>query len=204
MALIQRWWRVVCVAKAYLSAARLWCLPRTCCFFSNNTEQTPAWKQKHNTKVKQLKYQNIINIRFCNQVYTIMDSLRMPVRTCDTKSKTTVCSTSIFIYFIYSVYSDETVCSRKMLQMPTSRFICIQTYVWRVCIGEVRWIVGNAVMLRGQLTDQAWQHQVAEECEQRPHTRCDEVTQSCRFVVRFTWVTNTHKAELLKHSGTEI
>lgn len=118
-----------------------------------------------------------------------------------------LCSTSIFINFIYSVYSDVTVWhlqSKTMLQMPTSRFICIQTYVWRVCICEVRWIVGNAVMLRGQLTDQAWQHQVAEECEQRPHTRRDEVTQSCRFVVRFTWVTNAHKAELLKHSGTEI
>lgn len=143
MALIQRWWRVVCVAKANLSAARLWCLPRTCCFFSNNTEQTPAWKQKHNTKVKQLKYQNIINIRFCNQVYTIMDSLRMPVSTCDTKSKTTVCSTSIFIYFIYSVYSDETVKKCYKCPHPGSSAYKLSTHtIWKqiVCVESLyRW-----------------------------------------------------------------
>lgn len=138
MALIQRWWRVVCVAKAYLSAARLWCLPRTCCFFSNNTEQTPAWKQKHNTKVKQLKYQNIINIRFCNQVYTIMDSLRMPVSTCDTKSKTTVFDIHLYKLYIFCLLRRDSLtlavennATNAHIQVHLHTNLCVESlYMW--------------------------------------------------------------------------
>ena len=43
------------VWPSHLSEARLWRLPHTCCFSSDNTGQTPAWKQQ-TTQVRPLSW----------------------------------------------------------------------------------------------------------------------------------------------------